>query len=87
MKTVWISAAITVILAEVFAAAWGSEQGHERGTFGLINLLLGVAALLLGVVLCIPNQTRNSGKGILLGSGVLLLIGLAVCSTTSNGFG
>lgn len=47
---------------------------------GLSGLLLSVAYLIIGIIACIPVSGRPLGKAMLLSAGIIVLIGLSVCT-------
>ena len=87
MKKTLVTAAITVLLIQVLAFFVGFGPGRfDMAGFGLINGLFAVLAFIVGIISVAISKTDDVGKGILIASGVLLLIGVSVCSN-SNGFG
>jgi acyl-CoA reductase-like NAD-dependent aldehyde dehydrogenase len=76
-KTVVICLAIYAGLAIVVSITSSAER---LSGIGLVGLLLGVFYFVLGLVGCINKQSREVGKAILLSAGILLLIGVSVCS-------
>ena len=54
---------------------------HERiPMIGLSGLLISIGYLILGLILCIPKESRTVGQGLLLSAGIALVIGISVCS-------
>lgn len=55
---------------------------------GFLVLLIFATAveIVVGAIMMIPRQRRETGGGILVAGGISLLIGLSVCSTMSFGF-
>jgi hypothetical protein len=47
---------------------------------GLIGLGISVAYFFLGLLTCIPKETRLFGQALLISAGVIFLIGLGFCS-------
>jgi hypothetical protein len=89
-KFLW-SALAGVLVAESLALIVSLSSGnHTRSdfafSFGFINLIGTFLCLFTGIVLCLINDTRETGKGLLLASGILLVIGLSVCSQASIAF-
>jgi hypothetical protein len=76
-KTVVICLAIYAVLAVVVSITSSAEK---LSGIGLVGLLLGVFYFVLGLVGCINKQSREVGKAILLSAGIVLLIGISVCS-------
>jgi hypothetical protein len=76
-KTVVICLAIYAVLAVVVSITSSAEK---LSGIGLVGLLLGVFYFVLGLVGCISKQSREVGKAILLSAGIVLLIGISVCS-------
>jgi hypothetical protein len=76
-KTVVICLAIYAVLAVVVSITSNAEK---LSGIGLVGLLLGVFYFVLGLVGCINKQSREVGKAILLSAGIVLLIGVSVCS-------
>ncbi len=55
--------------------------GGDAGAFvGLGALIFSALYLFIGIILVLLPDTRDAGKGMLLTSGILLLVGFAVCS-------
>lgn len=52
---------------------------------GLIGILLGAFLLFLGVVLSIVLTSKEIGQGVLIASGLMILIGIGVCSLAPFG--
>jgi hypothetical protein len=76
-KTVVICLTIYAVLAIVVSVTSSAER---LSGIGLVGLLLGVFYFVLGLVGCINKQSRGVGKAILLSAGIVLLIGVSVCS-------
>lgn len=49
---------------------------------GLTGFILAVLYFFIGFIALIPNSSRQVGKGMLLSAGIVLLIGIGVCSVT-----
>jgi hypothetical protein len=47
---------------------------------GLIGVELSVTYFFIGIVTCIPKQSRSFGQALLISAGVVFLIGLGFCS-------
>jgi hypothetical protein len=47
---------------------------------GLAGFLISIAYLIIGLLLCIPKQTRYVGLGMLLSSGIVFTIGISMCT-------
>ncbi|MBC7866173.1 MAG: hypothetical protein H7X88_01455 [Gloeobacteraceae cyanobacterium ES-bin-316] len=76
-KTIIICFAIFGIIALALLLVGDREKGIM---IGLSGLLLSILYLVVGVILCIRASSREVGKGMLISSGLLLIIGLSVCS-------
>jgi len=88
MKNTFKSAAFTVLICLTisFIISFTSSPGDNRlGGAGLLSFGLGFMGLILGAVVCISKKGREIGKGILLGSGILILIGFSVCAANFHG--
>lgn len=57
-----------------------SRNAETFPLIGLMGLLLAVCYTVIGLILCIPVSTRVVGKAVLISGGIILLIGLSVCS-------
>jgi hypothetical protein len=79
MKQVLTTAAVTLIVIEAIAFSQ-SGSGADSASFGSINILMSLVLFFIGLMLLFSRQTLDVAKGILLGTGIALLIGLAVCS-------
>jgi hypothetical protein len=86
MKKILTVASIAVLAIQVLAFIMTFNQHESAAGYGTINFLTGVCMLLLGVVLCIPQASRNAGKGMLIASAIVIIIGTAVCSQASFNF-
>jgi surface polysaccharide O-acyltransferase-like enzyme len=82
--TVAICLGIYAVLAIVVAITSGAERG---GIIGLFGILASIFYLLVGLAMCISKHTREVGKAILLSAGLVLLIGVGVCSLYPLNFG
>ncbi len=74
------------IFALICLSVIGIADGDTLQMIGLFGVLLSVLYLLIGIILCIPASSREVGKGILLSSGIILVIGLSVCSQMKMNF-
>ena len=81
MKKTIITSIITVLLVEVlaFATAFGPGE-FDKGGFGIVNGIFTLLTFLIGLISIGVGRTGDVGKGILLASGILLIIGISVCS-------
>ena len=70
-----IYGAIALIIA---MTTYGDSE--VSAMIGLTGIILSVLYLLPGAVLCIPVGLREVGKGMLAASGIILIIGLSLCS-------
>jgi cell division protein FtsW (lipid II flippase) len=82
MKTTTIAIICTILIVELFSLlfAWNS-RGFDAGTFGVATVLLMFVFFIIGLIMSLIKNTRDVGKGILIASGILLLIGVSVCSS------
>jgi hypothetical protein len=81
---------VSICLGIYAAIAIGTaimEHRETMASIGLFGLLLGVFYLLVGLVLCIPKESRSVGKAILLCAGIAFIIGVGVCSFFPFRFG
>lgn len=82
MKTTKIAIICTILIVELFSLlfAWNS-RGFDKATFGIATVLLMLVFFVIGLIMVSIQNTRDVGRGILIASGILLLIGFSVCST------
>lgn len=86
MKERTTAAVLTMLVVMIIAAFQGADRNvlDVTGGIGLCTFWLGVLAGVIGIVVCIPVDYRRYGQGIIIGSGLLLLTGLSICT---GGFG
>ena len=89
VKTLLITLAINIgvgglLCLPVFTSRSDEGLSWLLLAFGVVGTGL-VVQLIIGIVFVASEPRRETGKGILLAVGILLLIGLAVC--TSMAFG
>ena len=77
MATQWITALIFIVVVELFSI--GMSNGYSQSV-GIINVIIAIIFCLVGVILAAINKTNKIGQGILIGCGITLLIGIAICS-------
>lgn len=82
MKKTKIAIVCTILIVELFSLlfAW-SSRGFDKTTFGVATVLLMFIFFVIGLIMALIQSTRDVGRGILIASGILLLIGISVCST------
>ena len=78
MKKQMIVAIFTVVLSEIFILSLGGPM--DKMSLGLSHLVISIIVFFVGLVLVFIQKTRHYGEGILLGTGLLLLSGLFICS-------
>ena len=66
------------VIIDIFLLIGGAQDKYPM--LGLWGLVLSVVYFLIGIVVCIPIRTRQVGKAMLLSAGIILLIGLSVCT-------
>ena len=76
-KTVLVCLGIYAVLAILVSVTSSAER---LASIGLTGILLGLFYFVLGLLACISKSSREVGKAILLSAGVILLIGVSVCS-------
>jgi len=85
MRKTLITVLVTVVLIETLAFIIAYEPKRlDMSAFGVINALFTVIAFIAGIISVAADKTSEVGKGILIASGILLIIGISVCS---NGIG
>jgi hypothetical protein len=87
MRETTISAVVTIViilLISFLGMNGKSTMFDATGGVGTYSFWLGVIAVVIGLILSVISETRKYGQGILIGGGLLLLIGLSLCS---GGFG
>ena len=81
MNKVMLSAAITLTVFEIVSYFLNAQSSHfDWSGFGMAQFLCALFAFVPGLILGLIRATNEIGKGILLGIGIALLIGFAVCS-------
>jgi hypothetical protein len=81
MRKILLIAIITVAVVQCFAIADLSMR-HEN-VYGRYNWIAGWIFFFMGAILCSFPKVRETGKGILIGSGILLVIRFATCNWNS----
>ena len=81
MKRKLIIAGIALLFSFVlsFAANEGSFNYDLMTVFGLINFLLAALGIFVGLIMLL-SRNRKNGLDLLAASGIVLLIGVGVCS-------
>jgi hypothetical protein len=83
MRPVLLAALVTVLIVQLFTVADVSIRHLSiKNVFGWYNWVAGWLLFFLGAILCSFKQARDIGKGILIGSGILLVTGFATCNWT-----
>lgn len=75
---------IGIVLLVSVTQAGHPDMFDKTGGFGTSSFWLGFLAAVAGLILCIFIRTRKFGQGMMMGGGILLLIGLSLCT---GGFG
>jgi hypothetical protein len=83
-KTLLICLGIYAILAIVVSITSGAER---LSIIGLVGILAAIFYGLVGLAMCLSKYTREIGKAVLLSAGIVLLIGVGVCSLYPINFG
>lgn len=55
-------------------------DNEKNAMIGLTGLLLGLLYFITGIICCMPVSGRQVGKAMLLSAGIILLIGLSICT-------
>jgi hypothetical protein len=76
-KTTIASLIVYAFISLAILLGGGSDS---MSMIGLTGLILGLLFFFFGLIFCIPINSRNIGKGLLLSSGLIFLIGVSVCS-------
>lgn len=87
-KTVLNTLLVCIALPLVFAV-FGSLDGNTGDIpiiLGLAFVIAGLLYILPGIILVLIKERRQVGKGILLSSALLLLVGFSLCSMQSMNF-
>ena len=81
MKRKLIIAGITLLSSFVLAMAAneGNLNYDFMTVFGLINFLLACLGVVIGLIMLL-SRNRQNGLDVLAASGIILLIGIGVCS-------
>ncbi|HMP94596.1 MAG TPA: hypothetical protein PKD90_17075 [Phnomibacter sp.] len=58
----------------------GTSRNESIPIFGLCFIIAGAIYILPAIILAIINNTRQVGLGMLLASGLLLLVGFSLCT-------
>lgn len=87
MKKTTTTIIITIGIVEVLAFFVAfSPREFDLASFGLINLLFTFLAFIVGLISVLVDKTSEVGKGILIASGIMFIIGISVFSN-SKGIG
>jgi len=87
MKNALYYLAGELIISLVVSLGMNGGFGYDYlTTFGLVNIIIAVIGLIVGVIVLALNEI-SIGRGILISSGLLLLIGFAACSAFPMKFG
>ena len=78
MKIQMIVALCTLVIAEIIF--FGSDRSGDSMSLGLGHLVISIFSFFIGLILLLIKKTRHYGEGVLLGTGLLLLTGLFLCS-------
>jgi hypothetical protein len=82
MNKTLTAAAITVVIVELIAFMQSrSLNGFDAQGFGFANIVCCALTFFVGLILLFIPNSKRVGEGVLLGTGILLLIGLFVCGT------
>ena len=81
--TIIICASIFAFFALLILLSGERDAGTE---IGLCALLLGILYFFVGIILCIPDASRQVGKAMLICSGIIFLIGIGLCSVYQVNF-
>jgi len=76
-KTIIASLIVYAFISSAILLGGGRDA---MSMIGLTGLILGILFFFFGLILCIPKNSRDIGKGLLLSSGIIFLIGVSVCS-------
>ena len=74
-----IIASLIVYAFISLAILFGGDR-DAMSMIGLTGLILGLLFFFFGLIFCIGKNSRDIGKGLLLSSGIIFLIGVSVCS-------
>lgn len=82
MKPAIKSAIITLLIVQliVLIVEAGSGWRYYYRTMGSYNFILGLFGLIPGLTLALIKESRAIGQGILIGCGIMLVVGFAICS-------
>ena len=84
-NTAWIVVLINLLIVAVSAFIYRNDNYGVLGIF-LILCVAVILEFIVGIILAIKPSTRPMGQGILLGSGLVLLFGLGICTVMAFGF-
>jgi FtsH-binding integral membrane protein len=82
MNKVWKTTLITLALPAVMSLLLLLPSGNSEWQIGVLIFLLFylLAALLAGIIVIAVGKNKEIGQGILMASGIILVIGFSVCS-------
>ncbi len=85
MNKAMLSAAITLIVIETVAYfLTASLSRFTWNNFGSAQFICGFFASIIAIILSFIPRTNQISKGVFLAIGIVLLIGLAVCSNNKS---
>jgi hypothetical protein len=81
MKPAFKSALITILVSQLIVILLMAANGWEDSVnvFAFYTFILGVAGLIPGAI-CLLVRKRNTGFGIVIGCGIMLVIGYSACA-------
>lgn len=85
LKILLVSVSATLVIALMLSFGMSSSPSDILGFFGLMSIIIGPLLLLAGVVALIAGN-KEWAQGLLLSTGVLLLLGFLTCGSLLSGF-
>jgi hypothetical protein len=82
-KALLISFVIIQVASLVFVLTNNNSMDNPERfgeAFGIVNFLGGVLVFFLGVLVAIPRERREVGKGMMAAGALMALLGTALCS-------
>jgi hypothetical protein len=81
MKATLLGIIMTIVIVQVYTIGdvYINHLNYKE-TIGIYNFLGGGIFLFVGLILCAFRKAREIGKGVLIGSAIILVFGFATCS-------
>ena len=86
LRTLLICIAIPTVLTLMAMTTGGFRANEILPSFGIAFFIAAILYIIPAIILTIIESSRKVGQGMLLATGVLLLVGFSFCSTQPISF-